>query len=662
MKTPGQGEVCYRKLDATRQSLFDAARAAEFKSLLETGAIRICSMAESRVVQRDMSDRIIPSRWVDRDKPGDAVGEPTKYKSRWTLQGFRDPDILEVTTASPTPASGAVTAALQFCSSSNFEVHIGDVKTAFLQGLRLEREKGPLFATQPSDGLMPGLEQGQLVELLKDVYGLNSAPASWRRALKRFLVELGYVESALDPCVYLLPSSQNKSWSTVTRGATRFVMPRDIPRDECKTRVSIDMCTGRVIEARELHSKDKDLEGPIAAGPTDILTIVGHGPRGLEAERCQGLIVVEVDDILSGGPRDSQSAHAQNMSRLQERFKFGKWQGIQSGSMYIGRQIREDRGGIYMSWEKYIRECVSEIDLSKERLRDVKSPLTEAEIRFLRGALGSVGWVAREGRFEVSGVHSLVASAFPNPCVQDIVDINRAIKHLKNTASLEICLQRIPLNAATVVAFSDAALCNADAQRSQGGWILGLAEECIGDDNEARISIIAGRSQKIRRVCASSLTAETYAFGIAIGEVEWYTNFLSELCGAHIVQGRMIGHMVKTQVIGRRPSSVVTDAKSLFDQLSKESSTATLADKRCAVELAAIRQTLDLLKTRVRWVPHHRMIADALTKRVGNLSSLVELLRSGCVTLTEESRELKDRREQRQVHGSISRPHRWGTL
>eukprot|EP00971_Amphidinium_carterae_P243895 4843420-Amphidinium_carterae.1 len=66
--------------------------------------------------------------------------------------------------------------------------------------------------------------------------------------------------------------------------------------------------------------------------------------------------------------------------------------------MYIGRQIREDRGGIYMSWEKYIKERVSEIELPRERLRDPKSHLDEQEIRFLRGALGSVGWVAREGR------------------------------------------------------------------------------------------------------------------------------------------------------------------------------------------------------------------------------------------------------------------------
>eukprot|EP00971_Amphidinium_carterae_P334852 6470363-Amphidinium_carterae.3 len=183
-----------------------------------------------------MPSRIIPSRWVDRDKPGEGVGEPTKYKSRWTVQGFKDPDLLEVTTASPTPSSCAVTCALQFCASNDFAVDIGDVKTAFLQGHKLERSTGPLFATQPPDGAMPGVNPEQLVELMKDVYGLNSAPASWRKALKQSLLELGYVESALDPCVFILPSEQSGTWSTITRQAKNFVMPPTISRERCKSR------------------------------------------------------------------------------------------------------------------------------------------------------------------------------------------------------------------------------------------------------------------------------------------------------------------------------------------------------------------------------------------------------------------------------------------
>ena len=50
---------------------------------------------------------------------------------------------------------------------------MADLKAAFMQGMRMEREKGPLFAKQPPEGV-PGLERGQLLELHSEVYGLNS--------------------------------------------------------------------------------------------------------------------------------------------------------------------------------------------------------------------------------------------------------------------------------------------------------------------------------------------------------------------------------------------------------------------------------------------------------------------------------------------------------
>eukprot|EP00971_Amphidinium_carterae_P198655 3942609-Amphidinium_carterae.1 len=134
-KTPGQGEVAYWHLDPARQRLLDEARKTEFESLLAIGAIGVCDPEpeESRRIRRTMNDRIIPSRCDG------LIG---------INQGFKDPDILDVTTAAPTPSSNAVTCAL--------------LATV------LERDKGPLFAAQPWDGSMPGLEQDQVVQLLKD--------------------------------------------------------------------------------------------------------------------------------------------------------------------------------------------------------------------------------------------------------------------------------------------------------------------------------------------------------------------------------------------------------------------------------------------------------------------------------------------------------------
>ena len=76
----------------------------------------------------------------------------------------------------------------------------------------------------------------------------------------------------------------------------------------------------------------------------------------------------------------------------------------------------------------------------------------------------------------------------------------------------------------------------------------------------------------------------------------------------------------------------IVDAKSLYDHLSKETVGIT-SDKRTALEMQVIRQTLSETGTNVKWVPHPSMIVDALTKRHGNLSPLIELLESGVMNL-----------------------------
>lgn len=52
---------------------------------------------------------------------------------------------------------------------------------------------------------MPGLEDGQIAEIKLGCYGLCDAPLHWRKTLPQYLTkELGYKQSNLDPCTYLL--------------------------------------------------------------------------------------------------------------------------------------------------------------------------------------------------------------------------------------------------------------------------------------------------------------------------------------------------------------------------------------------------------------------------------------------------------------------------
>lgn len=70
-----------------------------------------------------------------------------------------------------------------------------------------------------------------------------------------------------------------------------------------------------------------------------------------------------------------------------------------------------------------------------------------------------------------------------------------------------------------------------------------------------------------------------------------------------------------------RRSLCVVDAKSLFDHLVKETLGCT-DDKRTAIEMQMIRQSMMETGAEIRWVPHPQMFMDCLTKRCGNRDPL----------------------------------------
>eukprot|EP00959_Pyramimonas_sp_CCMP1952_P150844 3156862-Pyramimonas_sp.AAC.1 len=66
--------------------------------------------------------------------------------------------------------------------------------------------------------------------------------------------------------------------------------------------------------------------------------------------------------------------------------------------------------------------------------------------------------------------------------------------------------------------------------------------------------------------------------------------------------------------LGSRERQVhVVDAKSIYDTMQKEG-VACARDRRTAIDLALICESLERARGHVRWVPHGRMPVDALTK------------------------------------------------
>ena len=193
-----KGQVTFRKLSAEQRKHFEKSRNKEIQALLDSGAISILSLQDTLKFLEEHGDHVLESKFVDRWKPTEeftALAEdfdPEKYieggnsgaqpKSRWCVVGWQDPMLRAIERSAPTPLSTSVNLSLQVAASREWPVYIKDAKSAFTQALPTTR-KQKLACTMPKDGLFPGCQEGQLILLHTEVYGLCSGPSWWRRTL-----------------------------------------------------------------------------------------------------------------------------------------------------------------------------------------------------------------------------------------------------------------------------------------------------------------------------------------------------------------------------------------------------------------------------------------------------------------------------------------------
>ena len=92
---------------------------------------------------------------------------------------------------------------MQFLASNNFDVELGDISSAFMNGLPYLFEGGHLYCELPPDGV-PTVEPGSLIQLDVAVYGLPEAPQWWHKSFDLAAKKAGFVRSLFDPCLYTI--------------------------------------------------------------------------------------------------------------------------------------------------------------------------------------------------------------------------------------------------------------------------------------------------------------------------------------------------------------------------------------------------------------------------------------------------------------------------
>ena len=204
-------EIKWRRLSKTQQRGFWVAMRREWGNLHDASdAVEVLSEGEAARVRADRSKvaRVLRSRWVltekEKELPRDADGKlpppMVEPKARWVLLGHTDPDLATIVTYSPVLSRDGFFVVLQVLASFRWRVELGDVSSAFAAGDYFCRQQGELYAEVPEEGI-PGVAPKSLIKLKKAVYGLGDAPLRWFRCFLAYCVQLGFRQSALDPCL-----------------------------------------------------------------------------------------------------------------------------------------------------------------------------------------------------------------------------------------------------------------------------------------------------------------------------------------------------------------------------------------------------------------------------------------------------------------------------
>ena len=98
---------------------------------------------------------------------------------------------------------------LQVIASRQWTVRSFDISTAFLRG---SRQDSRVLGVEPPPELRKklNLRDDEVLELLKSAYGLVNAPLLWYQELRTALLNLGFLNSPLDP-FFVLPQYSAKS-------------------------------------------------------------------------------------------------------------------------------------------------------------------------------------------------------------------------------------------------------------------------------------------------------------------------------------------------------------------------------------------------------------------------------------------------------------------
>ena len=394
-----------------------------------------------------------------------------------------------------------------------------------------------------------------------------------------------------------------------------------------------------------------------------IMTLPSQTPGRTTVE---GIVLIEVDDILEGGTAE----HRARMDLFYKKYQCGKRKCIQElrseGTLISGARViqRKDFSFVW-HMEEYVEKTLQSIDYPRGLLSNTKE-LDDAHLAAVVSCNGKIGWLSSNGRPDLAAGHSIIAGEYKHKLPSLITSCNACVKQAK-TNRVEHHAWSIPPDDLRLVAWCDSSF-DPKGERHQQGWIIGFTNRSLNNSDRAPVSIATWRSRKLPRKAGSPQLVETYAASSASAEASWIRCLLQSTLFSDFdiftQWPRHLGVPTRQPTVLRTDRAevkdpyvtIISDSKGLYDALNNE---LPQDDKKSAVEVPIIEQILLRMKGRCRWTPRNYNPADALTKLKGaHMAPMMDLLKTGFYHLKVEAVHLEARAAEKASTGHVSRQKR----
>ena len=310
-----------------------------------------------------------------------------------------------------------------------------------------------------------------------------------------------------------------------------------------------------------------------------------------------GIMAVHVDDLIFSG---NDIFEMKVIEGLKQKFKLSVE--AETSLVYTGLEIKQASSFISLSQLNYINQ-ISEIKIDQARIRHNDIGINDAERVQLRSVCGQLLWVATQSRPDVSYANCIASNAITSGKISDLKLVNKTVKYLKANPLVLRFSAIDDLSNAVIVVFCDASYGNLRNGASQGGHLILMVSR------QGKCAPLTWQSRKIRRICKSTLAAESWALVEAVECADFISKQLSET-----VYNNSQGFKIVC----------LTDCKSLYDAVH---TTNNLDDKGLRIPVACLRQRVEFDEIIVHWIGTKMQLADSLTK-AGASSSLLSLVLS----------------------------------